>query len=277
MFQERPTSKSVGRRRQRHRLFSPRKSKLREASSVVEGRNPVLETLRSGRTINRLLLNSGLIETSVITDILRLAGEVGISAERVDRRIIEGLSVTGKSQGVIAIVAAQEYVNLEDLLKIGSDRDELPFLVLLDGVQDPHNLGAIIRTADAAGVHGIVIPARRAVGLTVGVARSSAGAVEHMKVARVANLSNAMLSLKKDKVWSVGIDPDANIDYREINYRDAICVVMGSEGNGMSRLVKERCDILVSIPMRGRLASLNVSVAAALVMYEAMHQRNLSM
>ena len=175
---------------------------------------------------------------------------------------------------MIALVAVKTYADLDQLLEIGRIRGEPPLLILLDGIQDPHNLGAIIRTADGAGVHGIVIPERRAVGLTASVARSSAGAVEHMPVARVGNLSNALARLAKDNVWTVGIDPSGSSDYTEVDYRQATAIVVGAEGKGLSRLVKERCDTLASIPMRGRVASLNASVAAALVMYEAMRQRN---
>ena len=243
-------------------------------SDVVEGRNPVLEALRAGRPINKILIAQGVVQPAVVVEILRLAKEAGALVERVDRRAVDRLSTTGRSQGVVALVAVKTYANLDQLLEIGQIRGEPSLLILLDGIQDPHNLGAIIRTADGAGVHGIVIPGRRAAGLTASVARSSAGAVEHVPVARVGNLSNAMARLAKDNVWTVGIDPSGSSDYTEVDYRQATAIVIGAEGKGLSRLVKERCDILASVPMRGKVASLNASVAAALVMYEAMHQRS---
>lgn len=243
-------------------------------SDVVEGRNPVLEALRAGRPINKILIAQGVVQPAVVVEILRLAKEAGALVERVDRRAVDRLSTTGRSQGVVALVAVKTYANLDQLLEIGQIRGEPSLLILLDGIQDPHNLGAIIRTADGAGVHGVVIPGRRAAGLTASVARSSAGAVEHVPVARVGNLSNAMARLAKDNVWTVGIDPSGSSDYTEVDYRQATAIVVGAEGKGLSRLVKERCDILASVPMRGRVASLNASVAAALVMYEAMRQRN---
>lgn len=245
-------------------------------SDVVEGRNPVLEALRAGRPINKILIAQGVVQPAVVVEILRLAKEAGALVERVDRRAVDRLSTTGRSQGVVALVAVKTYANLDQLLEIGQIRGEPSLLILLDGIQDPHNLGAIIRTADGAGVHGVVIPGRRAAGLTASVARSSAGAVEHVPVARVGNLSNAMARLAKDNVWTVGIDPSGSSDYTEVDYRQATAIVIGAEGKGLSRLVKERCDILASVPMRGKVASLNASVAAALVMYEAMRQRNSS-
>ena len=243
-------------------------------SDVIEGRNPVLEALRAGRPINKVLVAQGVGQPAVIADILRLANEAGALVERVDRRDLDHLSVTGKSQGVIALVAMKTYADLDQLLEIGRNRREPPLLILLDGIQDPHNLGAIIRTADGAGVHGVVIPGRRSAGLTASVARSSAGAVEHMPVAQVRNLSNALARLGKENVWTVGIDPSGSSDYTEVDYRQATAIVIGAEGKGLSRLVKERCDLLASIPMRGKVSSLNASVAAALVMYEAMRQRS---
>ena len=243
-------------------------------SDVIEGRNPILEALRAGRPINKILIAQGVGQPAVVAEILLLAKEAGALVERVDRRAIDRLSTTGRSQGMIALVAVKTYADLDQLLEIGRIRGEPPLLILLDGIQDPHNLGAIIRTADGAGVHGIVIPERRAAGLTASVARSSAGAVEHVPVARVGNLSNALARLAKDNVWTVGIDPSGSSDYTEVDYRQATAIVVGAEGKGLSRLVKERCDILASVPMRGKVASLNASVAAALVMYEAMRQRN---
>jgi len=165
-------------------------------------------------------------------------------------------------------------VDLEQLLEVARERGEPPLLIALDHIEDPHNLGAIIRTADAAGVHGVIIPQRRAAALTGSVARASAGAVEYVPVARLGNLSNALASLAKEDIWTVGIDPSGQRDYTEVDYRQPTAIVIGAEGKGLSRLIKERCDLLASIPMRGRIASLNASVAAALVMYEAARQRS---
>ena len=274
MAQRRGTAKKPSSHRRRRDDVPRESSKPQMDSDVIEGRNPVLEALRAGRPINKILIAQGVVQPAVVVEILRLAKEAGALVERVDRRAVDRLSTTGRSQGVVALVAVKTYADLDQLLEIGRIRGEPPLLILLDGIQDPHNLGAIIRTADGAGVHGVVIPGRRATGLTASVARSSAGAVEHVPVARVGNLSNAMARLAKDNVWTVGIDPSGSSDYTEVDYRQATAIVVGAEGKGLSRLVKERCDILASVPMRGKVASLNASVAAALVMYEAMRQRN---
>ena len=245
----------------------------RPTADIIQGRNPVLEALRAGRPINKVLLAQGVGRPAAVTEILRLAKEARVIVERVDRRAVDRLSPGGRSQGVVALAAVKGYVDLERLLGIAGERGEPPLLVALDHIEDPHNLGAIIRTADAAGVHGVIIPQRRAAALTASVARASAGAVEYVPVARLGNLSNALARLAKDNVWTVGIDPGGQRDYTEVDYRQPTAIVIGAEGKGISRLVKERCDLLASIPMRGRVASLNASVAAALVMYEAARQR----
>ncbi len=256
-------------------------------AETIEGRNPVLEALRAGRPINKILLAQGVGRPGVIVEILGLAKEAGVLVERTDGRGIERLSRTGKSQGVLAMASVKAYVTVERLLEIGRERQEPSLLVILDHIEDPHNLGAIIRAADGAGAHGVVIPDRRAAALTAGVARASAGAVEHtagvarasagavehMPVARVTNLLGAMSRLAKNQVWTVGIDPSGEIDYTLVDYRQPTVIVIGAEGKGLSRPVKERCDLLASIPMRGKVASLNAAVAAALVMYEAAKQR----
>ncbi len=233
----------------------------------------MLEALRAGRPINKILLAQGVGRPGVIVEILGLAKEAGVLVERTDGRGIERLSRTGKSQGVLAMASVKAYVTVERLLEIGRERQEPSLLVILDHIEDPHNLGAIIRAADGAGAHGVVIPDRRAAALTAGVARASAGAVEHMPVARVTNLLGAMSRLAKNQVWTVGIDPSGEIDYTLVDYRQPTVIVIGAEGKGLSRPVKERCDLLASIPMRGKVASLNAAVAAALVMYEAAKQR----
>jgi 23S rRNA (guanosine2251-2'-O)-methyltransferase len=234
----------------------------------------VLEALRAGRPINKVLLAEGIGRPAGVEEILRLAKDAMVVVERVDRRAVDRLSPDGRSQGVVALAAVKDYVDLEQLLEIARERGEPPLLIALDHIEDPHNLGAIIRTADAAGVHGVIIPQRRAAALTGSVARASAGAVEYVPVARIGNLSNALASLAKEDVWTVGIDPSGQRDYTEVDYRQPTAIVIGAEGKGLSRLIKERCDLLASIPMRGRIASLNASVAAALVMYEAARQRS---
>ena len=250
-----------------------RKTPPKDGGDIVEGRNPVIEALRSDRTVKRILLANGVGQSAAVEKIFRLARERGMTVERVERREVERLSVTGKSQGVVALAGPKGYVGLKRLLEIGAQRGEATLLVILDGIQDPHNLGAIIRTAEASGVHGVVIPEHRSAGLSAGVARASAGAMEHMAVARVPNLVNVLERLKKQSIWTVGVDPKGTSDFTEVDYQQPTALVVGAEGKGLSRLVKERCDTLARIPMRGRMASLNASVSAALVMYEAMRQR----
>ena len=252
MVQERDAGQPRNPRRRNRDDFSRRSRRPPEKDTVIEGRNPVVEALRAGRFINKILLSTGASQTTVIEEILRLAKEKGTRVERVERRVIDRRSVTGKSQGVLALAGPMSYADLDDVLEVGSVRGEPPLLVLLDGIQDPHNLGAIIRTADAAGVHGVVIPERRSAGLSAGVARSSAGAVEHVAVARVRNLSDTLARLAKDDIWTVGIDPKGGPCYSEVDYRVATAIVVGAEGKGLSQLVRERCDTLAHIPMRGK-------------------------
>jgi len=258
--------------RSRGPLASP--EARRQTDDVIHGRNPVLEALRAGRPINKVLLARGTGRPAAVEEILRLAKDAMVVVERVDRRAVDRLSPDGRSQGVVALAAVKGYADLEQLLAVARERGEPPLLVALDHIEDPHNLGAIIRTADAAGIHGIIIPQRRAAALTGSVARASAGAVEYVTVARLGNLSNALASLAKEDVWTVGVDPSGQRDYTEIDYRQPTAIVIGAEGKGLSRIIKERCDTLASIPMRGQIASLNASVAAALVMYEAARQRS---
>lgn len=246
----------------------------RRGIDTIEGWNPVLEALRAGRPISKVMIAQDVGRHSGVAEVLGRAEEAGIVIERVERRVIDRLSPTKMSQGVLAMTAAKAYANLDGILAAAQKKGEAPLLVLLDGIVDPQNLGAVIRTAEAAGVHGLVIPERRAVGLTAAVARASAGAVEYLPVARVTNMANTITRLGQDNVWSVGIDPAATQDYTSVDYRQPTALVIGAEGKGISRLIKERCDLLVSIPMRGRVASLNASVAAALVMYEALRQRH---
>ncbi len=241
---------------------------------TIEGINPVIEALKSDRPINKILLASNIGRHTAIGEILHLAREAGIPVEYVPRETLDKQSYTRAHQGVIAYAAVKEYVNLDDLLTISRGKEEVPLYIILDGIEDPQNLGSILRTAEASGVHGIVVRSRRAVGLTAAVARASAGAIEYVPVARVPNISQAILDLKKNDVWVIGIDRDGQVDYTRIDYRLPTAIVIGSEGKGISPLVKKRCDSLAAIPMRGKITSLNASVAGALVMYEAFHQRS---
>jgi 23S rRNA (guanosine2251-2'-O)-methyltransferase len=245
-----------------------------DIGDVIEGRNPVLEALKAGRPINRLLLSRNVERHSVIGQILYHARQSGTVVEYVDSRLIQKLSPTGHSQGVLAMVAVKDYVDMERLLADSRQRDDLPLYIILDGIEDPHNLGAILRTADAAGAHGVIIPRRRAVGLTAAVSRASAGAVEYIPVARVSNIPQTISKLREKGVWIVGVDMNGDGDYTQADYRQSVALVIGAEGKGLSHLVKERCDLLVSIPMKGHISSLNASVAAALVMYAAVRQRS---
>ena len=194
--------------------------------------------------------------------------------EHVDSRVIQNLSSTGHSQGVVAMVATKDYVDLDYLLETSQRRTDLPLYIILDGIEDPHNLGAVLRTADAAGAHGVIIPQRRAVGLTAAVSRTSAGAVEYIPVARVRNIPQSIRHLQQVGVWTIGIDMAGDESYTQADYRQPVALAIGAEGKGLSRLVKERCDQIVSIPMKGHVASLNASVAGALAMYEAVRQRS---
>jgi 23S rRNA (guanosine2251-2'-O)-methyltransferase len=243
-------------------------------TDIIEGRNPVIEALKSGRPLNKILLASNIGQHSAIAEILHLSQAKGIPIEYVPKDTIDRLSTTTAHQGVIAYVAVKEYITLKDLLAISKERNEPPLYCLLDGIEDPQNLGAIIRTAEAAGIHGVIIRSRRAVGLTATVAKASAGAVEYVPIARVANVAQALEDLKKSNVWVIGIDPAGNIDYSQVDFSLPTAIVIGSEGKGLSDLVKKRCDYLASIPMRGKITSLNASIAAAIVMYEAFRQRS---
>ena len=239
--------------------------------SVTEGRNAVIEAFRSGRSIDRIYVQEGLTDGPVRT-ILREAGKRGTQLSFVRKERLDQISPTGMHQGVIAYVAAVEYVELEDILKAARDKKEDPFLFLLDGIEDPHNLGAIIRTANLAGAHGVIIPKRRAVGLTAAVARSSAGAVNYTPVARVTNLCAAMDELKKEGIWFVCADMGGETMYN-LNLKGPVGLVIGNEGDGVSRLVREHCDMTASIPMKGDIDSLNASVAAGVLAYEIVRQR----
>jgi len=241
---------------------------------IVAGRQPVVEALKSGRSINRILLARNAVRHEAIAELLRLARGRGVPVEYVDRAVLDKTAATSVHQGVLAYAAAKEYVSLDDLLAVSHKKEEAPLYCILDGLEDPHNLGAIIRSAEASGVHGLIIRARREVGLTAVVAKASAGAIEYVPVARVPNISRAIEQLKKEGIWAVGIDAAGTVAYYKVDFRLPTAVVIGSEGKGISDLVRRKCDLLAAIPMRGKISSLNASVAAALVMYEAFRQRS---
>jgi len=244
---------------------------VRFLDDVIAGRNPVREALRANRPINKIMIAEGVL-AGPLQEIYNSAREKNIPVQKVDRRRLEQLSAGDLHQGVIALASAREYVEVEDILD-GVGPDQEPFLILLDEIHDPHNLGAILRTADACGAHGVVIPRRRSAALTPTVARSSAGAVEHVPVARVANMVQAMEGLKAKGLWIAGADAEGREVFWEARLDGPLALVIGGENKGLGRLIKERCDILVKVPMGGRINSLNASVAAAVLAFEVVRQR----
>ena len=239
--------------------------------NMIEGRNAVLEAFRSGKPIDKLYVLDGCQDGPVRT-IVREARKHDTIIHFVEKERLSQLSVTGKHQGVIACAAAYEYSEVEDMLKLAEEKGEDPFLILLDNIEDPHNLGAIIRTANLAGAHGVIIPKRRAVGLTATVAKTSAGALNYTPVAKVTNLTKTMEDLKEKGLWFVCADMGGKMMY-DLNLKGPIGLVIGNEGEGVSRLVKENCDFVASIPMKGDIDSLNASVAAGVLAYEIVRQR----
>jgi 23S rRNA (guanosine2251-2'-O)-methyltransferase len=241
---------------------------------IIEGRNPVIELLKSGHPVTRILIAEGTRPGDALGKINRLAGTRNIPVERVPRHLIDSQSTTETNQGVIAYAAPKEYVSLDDLLAVSGRKSEPPLYIILDGIEDPQNLGSILRTAYASSIHGVVIRERRAAGLTAAVARASAGAMWYVPVAAVSSIADAIEVLKKNNVWVIGIESSGRDEYTKMDFRSPSAIVIGSEGKGLSDLVKKRCDFLANIPMRGQINSLNASVAAALVMYEAFRQRS---
>ncbi len=239
---------------------------------VLIGRNAVAEALKSGRGINKLLVASGDREGS-IGEILALAREKGVLVQTVERSKIEAIAGGLRHQGVLAYVSPVAYVELEDILARAVEKQEPPFLLLLDELEDPHNLGALLRTADAAGVHGVLIPKRRSCPLSATVAKTSAGAVEYVPVARIGNIAQTLKKLKEQGLWVVGADMDGTSAYYDADLTGPLVLIVGSEGKGIGRLTKENCDFVVRIPMLGRINSLNASVAGSILMYESMRQR----
>lgn len=240
---------------------------------IIAGRQPVLEALRAERPINRLLVSQDSGRHSILAEILHLAQSQRIPVDFVSRLAMDQACGAVAHQGVLAYAGSKAYVTLDDLLAISRDRKEQPLYCLLDGIEDPQNLGAILRTSNAAGVHGVVVRSRRAVGLTAAVSRASAGAVEYVPVARVSNIAYSIEALQRQSVWVVGIDGRGDRVYTEIDYMAPTAIVIGGEGEGVSDLVRRKCDMVARIPMRGDIGSLNASVAAALVLYEAYRQR----
>lgn len=238
----------------------------------IEGRNSVIELLESGRDINKIFIQSGEKHGS-INKIIAMAREKKVIIKEIDKNKMKQMAQTDNYQGVIAIVPPFEYCDVDDILLEAKSRQEEPFVVILDGIEDVHNLGSIIRTAETAGVHGIIIPKRRAASVNSIVSKVSAGAVEYMKIARVNNLTDTIKYLKEQGLWICGTDMDTKQEYDKQDYTGPMGIVIGSEGFGMSRLVKENCDFLVKIPMMGRITSLNASVSAGIVIYEAVKQR----
>ena len=242
-------------------------------ADIIVGRNPILEALKSGRPVDKILIAKNIERHGVIAEIIHRAQTGDIPLEWVERQAIDRMSETSSSQGILAFTSAKEYVDLQDLLAISGKKNEAAFYVILDGIEDPHNLGAVLRTAEAAGVHGIVTRERRAVGLTSTVAKASAGALEYVPVARVTNISQTIETLKQKNIWIVGIDQSSELGYTQLDYKPPTALVVGGEGRGLSDLVKKSCDFLVRIPMKGKISSLNASVAAGVMMYEVVRQR----
>ena len=243
-----------------------------DREDIIEGRNAVIEALRAGRIIDKIFIQKGDTDKT-LGHIASRAREAGIVVVDADKRKLDNMSRTHSHQGVIALTALREYCTVQDILNIAEERGEPPFVIVCDEISDPHNLGAIIRTAEAVGVHGIVIPKRRSAGVTSIVDKTSAGAVEHMAVARVANLTSAIKELKDAGLWVYGTAADGSTSMWETDLTGPICLVIGSEGDGMGRLVRENCDFLVSIPMKGKVSSLNASAAASVLMYEILRRR----
>lgn len=239
---------------------------------LIEGRNAIIEALRSDRSIEQIFIAKGDVEGAVSV-ILAIAKEKGIVVKEVDRRKLDNMSQTGAHQGVIAQVTPYKYCEVSDILEYAESKGEKPFIILVDELEDPHNLGAIIRTAELCGVHGIIIPKRRNVGVTSTVYKSSAGAVEYMKITKVSNLNQVIDELKEKGIWIYGADMDGESYCFDTDFSGAIALVIGGEGRGISRLTKEKCDVIVKIPMVGKINSLNASVAGSIIMYEILKQK----
>ncbi|TFD99323.1 MULTISPECIES: 23S rRNA (guanosine(2251)-2'-O)-methyltransferase RlmB [Jeotgalibacillus] len=242
------------------------------SEEFIGGKNPVLEALRSGREINKIWIGEGS-QKGQMQQVIQLAKEANVLVQFVPKKKIDQL-MDGQHQGVVASIAAYEYAEMDDIFNKAAAKNEDPFILILDELEDPHNLGSIMRTADASGVHGIIIPKRRAVGLTATVAKASTGAIEHVPVVRVTNLSRTVDELKDRGVWVAGTDAKGSEDYRRFDGTMPLGLIIGSEGKGMSRILREKCDFLIHLPMVGHVTSLNASVAASLLMYEVYRRRH---
>ena len=243
-----------------------------DREDLVEGRNAVIEALRAGRALDKIYIAKGETDRT-LGHIAARARDAGIVVVEADRRKLDAMSATKAHQGVVAVAAVREYCSVEDILALAQQRGEPPFVILCDEISDPHNLGAILRSAECAGAHGVIIPKRRSVGLTAVVAKTSAGAVEYLPVARVSNVHQTILALKERGVWVYGTAADADSGLYRTDLTGPSAIVIGNEGEGMSKLVRESCDVLVSIPLMGKISSLNASAAAAVMLYEALRQR----
>lgn len=250
-----------------------KKKDIEAREDLIEGRNAVIEALKGDRTIENILVAKGDM-TGSISKIMAIAREKNIVIKEVDRKKLDSMSATGVHQGVMAIVTPYKYYSIDDILDYADKKGEKPFIVILDEIEDPHNLGSIIRTAETCGVHGIIIPKRRNVGITPTVYKTSAGAIEYMRVAKVGNVNKAIDMIKERGVWVYGADMDGEAYCYQTDFSGAVALVIGSEGRGISKLTKEKCDGLVKIPMVGNITSLNASVAAGIMMYEVLKQKN---
>lgn len=239
---------------------------------IIEGRNGVMEAIKSGKSIEYIMIAKGNIQ-GALTTIFAIAKEKRLVIKEVDRKKLDEISITGNHQGVIAKVTPYEYCDVSDILKVSSERGEAPFIIILDEIEDPHNFGAIIRTAEVCGAHGIIIPKRRNVGVTPVVIKTAAGATEHMKIAKVTNINVVIDELKNNGVWVYGADMSGENYCYNTELSGAVALIIGSEGRGMAKLTKEKCDVLVKIPMIGKISSLNASVAGGILMYEILKQR----
>ena len=242
-------------------------------NEIIEGRNAVIEALRAGRAIDKIFIARGDVDKT-LGHIASKAREKGIVVAECDRKKLDFMSQTHAHQGVIALCAVREYCSVDDIFAIAGERGEKPFLIVCDEISDPHNLGAIIRSAECAGAHGVIIPKRRSAGLTAIVDKASTGAAEHMAIARVPNIPSAIKELKERGLWVYGTAADGQSGLWDTDFTGSMALVIGSEGDGMGRLVRESCDFIVSLPMKGQVSSLNASAAAAIVMYEVLRQRS---
>ena len=264
-------NKKKGNKTAKQKVQNKSEEKLKDENQI-EGRNSVLELLETGKDINKIFITKGEKHGS-ITKIIALAKENGVVIVEKDKKQIDQMAQSENNQGVIAIVPPYEYCEIEEILEVAKNRNEPPFIIILDSIEDPHNLGSIIRTAETAGVHGIIIPKRRAVPVNTTVAKVAVGAVEHMKIARVTNLSDTINNLKKQGLWICGTDINTDKIYYNQDLTGPLAIVIGNEGQGIGEKIKKNCDFLVKIPMKGKITSLNASVSAGIIIYEAVKQR----